>query len=78
MSVAFQNTTYYYSGGVYYAKQGANFIVVNTPIGITVNQLPPGANQVVVNNEVYYLASGGIYYKPAMMGSGTVYTTVKL
>jgi hypothetical protein len=36
-------TTYYYSGGVFYAKHGAGFIVLNTPIGVIVPQPPAAA-----------------------------------
>ena len=70
-------TTYYYSGGVFYAKHGAGFIVLNTPIGVIVPQPPAAAQQVQVNGELYLLYNG-IYFKPAFQNGVTVYTTVKL
>jgi hypothetical protein len=52
-------------------------VVVNPPIGVTVVAVPPGATQVTVNGQVYFLANG-IHYQPVMQNGVTVYTTVKL
>jgi hypothetical protein len=50
-------------------------VVVNTPIGITVSQLPPGATQIQVNGAPIYVYNG-IHYQPAFQNGVTVYTTV--
>jgi len=66
--------TYYYAGGAFYVQQGGGYVIVATPIGVTVPELPPGAVQMSVNNGVVYQFNG-VYYQPVFVNGVTQYTT---
>ncbi|MBV8909866.1 MAG: hypothetical protein JOZ89_03800 [Gammaproteobacteria bacterium] len=52
---------YYYSGGVWYAARGPEFIVVGPPIGVFVPVLPPFYTTVWVGGMPYYYANDAYY-----------------
>ena len=50
---------------------------MNTPIGVSVKEIPPGAEKVVVGGTTYFLANG-IYFQPVFQDGVTVYVTAKV
>jgi hypothetical protein len=67
--------SYMVDNGTYYQQQGADYVVVNPPVGATVTVLPNGATQTTINGAVCYQAAG-VYYRPAMQNGATVYTVI--
>jgi hypothetical protein len=56
------NRTYYCNDGIYYTKTGANYTVVNPPLGTRVAYLP-SAKKLVVGPRYYYYYYGSFYLK---------------
>jgi hypothetical protein len=52
---------YYYSGGIWYAPQGPNFVVVAAPVGVFVPVLPPFYTTVWFGGIPYYYANDSYY-----------------
>ena len=52
---------YYYSGGVWYAPRGPNFVVVGPPVGVFVPVLPPFYTTVWFGGVPYYYANESYY-----------------
>ncbi|MEM7486035.1 MAG: DUF6515 family protein [Bacteroidota bacterium] len=52
---------YHYFGGLFYRYLNGSYIVVNPPVGITVESLPEGYKQVVVGTDIYFYSSGNFY-----------------
>ena len=59
--VVIYGETYYYAGGVYYARRGSRYIVVRAPRGGVVYSLPRTTTVVYVGEAPYYYY-GGTYY----------------
>ena len=60
--VAFHNLRYFYDDdGNYYEQQGADYVVVQPPVGVTVAALPPGVETVVAGPTAYYYTDGVFY-----------------
>jgi hypothetical protein len=66
---------YFDCGGAFYSSADAGFQVVQPPVGATVDSLPQGAEQKVVNGTTYYLF-GAAYYQPFYSGSSVIYQVV--
>jgi len=52
---------YHYYGGLYYRYLNGAYIVVNPPVGITIQSLPEEYSQVVVSTDIYYYSFGNFY-----------------
>ena len=52
---------YYYSGGVWYAPHGPNFVVVAAPVGVFVPVLPPYYTTIWIGGFPYYYANDSYY-----------------
>jgi Family of unknown function (DUF6515) len=52
---------YYYSGGIWYAPHGPNFVVVTAPVGLFVPVLPPYYTTVWIGGFPYYYANDTYY-----------------
>ena len=57
------NRTYFVSSGVYYERQGRNYVVVQAPLGLRVAALPNGYVIKRVGSRRYYFANGTYYIK---------------
>jgi len=54
-------TRYYFSGGIWYAPRGPEFVVVSPPPGLVVTVLPPYYSTVWIGGAPYYYADD-VYY----------------
>jgi hypothetical protein len=52
---------YYFNGGIWYAPQGAGFVVVRPPAGLVISVLPPYYSTVWFGGVPYYYADN-VYY----------------
>ncbi len=52
---------YFYYDGLYYIREGDEFVLVNPPIGAYVSAIPPDFQPVSVNGRIYY-TDNGVYY----------------
>jgi len=52
---------YYYYDGLYYIREGFDYVLVTPPIGAYVSVIPPDFQQVSINGRIYY-TNNGIYY----------------
>jgi hypothetical protein len=59
--VAHGGVHYFYSGGVWYAPRGPNFVVVGPPVGVFVPVLPPFYTTVWFAGAPYYYANDAYY-----------------
>ncbi len=53
--------TYYYYDGLYYAREGFDYVLVSPPLGAYVSEIPPDFQPVSINGRIYY-TDGGVYY----------------
>ncbi len=69
---------YYYYDGIYLSDSPTQegYEVVYPPIGMCVDQLPSGAQQVQVNGLIYFEANG-VYYQHVFDGARTCYRVVE-
>jgi hypothetical protein len=64
--VPYQNSKYYFHGGVWYRPDGPRFVVVAPPIGLSISLLPPYYTTLWVGGAPYYYADGVYYnWRPA-------------
>jgi hypothetical protein len=61
--VAMDDDEYHYDEGVWYTKSQDGYTVVQAPVGGNVNNIPSGAETVVVNNTTNYYYGGAYYEK---------------
>jgi len=59
--------TYYYSGGIFYARQADNFANVPAPMGALVTTLPSEYVEITLKG-VKYATAGGVYYTKVLGG----------
>ena len=52
---------YYYYDGLYYVREGFDYVLVSPPIGAYVNVIPPDFQPVSINGRIYY-TDNGVYY----------------
>lgn len=52
---------YYYYDGLYYIREGFDYVLVSPPIGAYVTAIPPEFQPVSINGRVYY-TDDGVYY----------------
>lgn len=52
---------YFYYDGLYYTREGFDYVLVSPPIGAYVSAIPPDFQPVSVNGRVYY-TDNGVYY----------------
>jgi len=52
---------YFYYDGLYYIREGYDYVLVNPPVGAYVNVIPPDFQPVSINGRIYYTDSG-VYY----------------
>ena len=52
---------YFYYDGLYYIREGDEYVLVNPPIGAYVNAIPPDFQAMVINGVTYY-TDNGVYY----------------
>jgi hypothetical protein len=52
---------YYYYDGLYYIREGFDYVLVNPPLGAYVDAIPPDFQAVSINGRIYY-TNGGTYY----------------
>ena len=52
---------YYYYDGLYYVREGFDYVLVNPPMGAYVSAIPPDFQPISVNGRIYY-TNNGIYY----------------
>jgi hypothetical protein len=52
---------YYYYDGLYYVREGYDYVLVSPPIGAYVNVIPPDFQPISINGRRYY-TDNGIYY----------------
>ena len=62
INIVFGGIKYWLSDGVYYRKQGNNYVVVKAPTGVKVRFLPNGAKVVKRNGKTFYV-HGDVYYR---------------
>lgn len=61
---------YYYSDGYYYQRDNDNYTVVEPPLGAILNQVPAGANSIMIDGEQYYELNG-VYYQAVTKDDGS-------
>lgn len=62
--LTFNNLRYFFDDdGNYYEQQGADYVVVQPPVGVTVTALPPGVETVVAGPTTFYYVDG-VFYVP--------------
>jgi len=54
-------TMYYYYDGLYYIREGFDYVLVSPPVGAYVNVIPPDFQAVSINGRIYY-TNNGFYY----------------
>ena len=54
-------TSYFYYDGLYYIREGYDYVLVNPPIGAYVSAIPPDFQAISINGRVYY-TDNGVYY----------------
>lgn len=54
-------TRYYYYDGLYYIREGYDYVLVNPPVGSYVSAIPPDFQPVSINGRIYY-TDNGVYY----------------
>jgi hypothetical protein len=59
--VAHGGAHYYYSGGIWYAPRGPNYVVIGPPVGVYVPVLPPFYTTVWFAGVPYYYANNTYY-----------------
>lgn len=59
--VPYRGRDYYFSNGYWYEPHGPRYVVVRPPYGVRVGYLPAYAEQVWINNVLFYLAAGTYY-----------------
>lgn len=59
--VVVASMTYFYDDGVYYVRDGAEYVVIDPPLGAVVRAVPVYYRKVVINGVVYYTADD-VYY----------------
>ncbi|MCA9778281.1 MAG: hypothetical protein KC800_16255 [Candidatus Eremiobacteraeota bacterium] len=64
-------TPYYYYGGDFYTSDNDGYVVVQPPVGATVQTLPPGATLVEGQSDLYVY--NGVYYRSVYQGGGVAY-----
>jgi len=52
---------YYYYDGLYYIREGFDYVLVSPPVGAYVNVIPPDFQPVSINGRIYY-TNNGFYY----------------
>ncbi len=52
---------YFYYDGLYYIREGYDYVLVNPPIGAYVSAIPPDFQPVSINGRIYY-TDNGVYY----------------
>ena len=52
---------YFYYDGLYYIREGDEYVIVQPPIGVYVSAIPPDFQPVSINGRIYY-TDGGVYY----------------
>jgi Family of unknown function (DUF6515) len=60
-SLLVAGVAFYYHSGVYYRRNGPDYIVVNAPIGAVLHTLPIGYRMIHIGGHPYYYANG-VYY----------------
>ncbi|GLB50287.1 DUF6515 family protein [Neptunitalea lumnitzerae] len=77
--VYYAGIPYYYAAGVFYiqVENTDTYKVVEAPAGVIVEVLPEGAQQKVIDDEVYYVAEG-VYYKVVKVDGSKKYRVVQL
>ncbi len=61
--IKYKRTPYYFHGGVYYTRRGADYVVVRPARGLRVRVLPVGYRTVIVGPATYYYYYGTFYTK---------------
>jgi hypothetical protein len=61
---------YYYSDGYYYQYDNSGYSIVEPPIGAILDQLPAGAQSIMIDGEQYYELNG-VYYEAVTKNDGT-------
>jgi hypothetical protein len=62
---------YFLSNGLYYQYDNNEYTVVEPPVGALIEQLPSGAQSIVINGQQYYELDG-VYYLPITRDNGKV------
>ncbi|MEO0436058.1 MAG: DUF6515 family protein [Pseudomonadota bacterium] len=62
-TIRFNSTPYYFTGGKFYSKMGSEYVRTTPPVGLRVNQLPPGAVMVPGSRQRQYTFDGVTYKK---------------
>jgi len=65
------DSQYFYSGGLFYQYDNDQYTVVEPPDGAEVKTLPANAQSIVINGQQYYEVDG-VYYEPITKDDGTV------
>lgn len=60
--ISFNHQPYHYYSGVYYEPYNGGYRAIAPPIGISINVLPPGYDEIPVDGINYYYY-GGVYYR---------------
>ncbi len=68
ISLGVAGVLFYYSRGIFYKKGPSGFIVVNAPIGATLENLPSGYNTVLVGGNNTFFVANGVYYQKVRAG----------
>jgi hypothetical protein len=65
------DSQYFYSGGLFYQYDNDQYTVVEPPVGAEVKTLPSNAQSIVINGQQYYEVDG-VYYEPIAKDDGTL------
>lgn len=62
-TIRFNSTPYYFSGGNFYSKIGSEYVKTAPPVGLRINELPPGAVMVPGSRQKQFTYNGVLYKK---------------
>ena len=62
-TIRFNSTPYYFSSGNFYSKVGNEYVKTAPPVGLRINQLPPGAVMVPGSRQKQFTYNGVTYKK---------------
>jgi len=77
LSIQVNGSTYYYYGGIFYAKTANGYTVIKAPAGAVLTNLPTGGKEEQVDGQNYVLFNN-TYFLPIVQNGTNVYQVVEL